>query len=109
MDLLGKTWTQREQTSQPPDQMGTEAQRRVGLAGHRGPSWPLTRRRRLKNEACLSLRSSWGGEGQLRFGAAPIQGLVPVPAPAAQGLAKADMRKGKPRGLSWGQGWFHGS
>lgn len=67
-------------------------------------SWSLTRRWRLKNEACLSRRSSWGGEDQLRFWVAPIQGLVPVPAPAAQGLAKAEMRKGKPGGgLSWGQ------
>lgn len=46
-----------------------------------------------------------GGEDQLRFGVAPIQGPVPVPAPAAQGLAKAEMRRGKEsRGSELGLG-----
>lgn len=60
------------------------AQRQVGFAGQRGPgwtkdvqaSWLLTRRWRLKNEACLSRRSSWirGDKDQLRLWLASIQG-----------------------------------
>jgi hypothetical protein len=62
----------------------------------KAPGLLLTRRWRLKNEACLSRRSSWGIEDQFRFCMATIQGLVPVPAPVAQELAKVEMRKGKP-------------
>lgn len=49
------------------------------LAGLGGLGWILTRRWRLKNEAYLFRRSSWGIEGQLRFWANPHSGAGACP------------------------------